>query len=157
MHKKEENFISLQVDKRTGLYSILWRYLCKIGLLLSRSVFQTIFHLPIKLSQMLGSVRDDLGLWTPGGHHISYQWGLCYIGQMGQKVMNRIKEHNRCIKYNFCNKSAVVQHRLEKWHRIHFDTTAVLCKPAGYRDRIYRESIKIYVEKQALNSVIGFW
>jgi hypothetical protein len=46
-----------------------------------------------KLSSLFRSVKDNLGLRTPGVYKIPYECGMIFVGQTGHSMDIRLKEH----------------------------------------------------------------
>jgi hypothetical protein len=57
-------------------------------------------------------VKDHLGLRTPGVYRISCECGRVYIGQTGRSVDMRLKQHQRHIRLEHPDKSAVAEHSI---------------------------------------------
>jgi hypothetical protein len=93
----------------------------------------------MKLSSLLRPVKDHLGLRTPGVYRIPCECGRVYIGRTGRSVDIRIKEHQRHIRLDHPDKSAVAGHSIDQGHRIQFHDASILATKTRYMDRIVRE------------------
>jgi hypothetical protein len=72
----------------------------------------------MKLSSHLHPVKDHLGLRTPGVYRIPCECGRVYIGQTGRSVDIRLKEHQRHIRLEHPDKSAIAEHSIDQGHCI---------------------------------------
>jgi transposase len=79
-----------------------------------------------KLSSLLRPVKDHFGLRTPGVYRIPCECGRVYIGQTGRSVDIRLKEHQRHIRLEHLDKSAVAEHSIDQGHRIQFHNASIL-------------------------------
>ena len=91
-------------------------------------------------------VKDEQGLKTPGVYEIPCECGHVYIGQTGRTVRERISEHERDLRMQYFDKSAVAQHALENNHHIGFDETRLIDRARNYWDHIRREAIEIKLQ-----------
>ena len=104
---------------------------------------------------MLRPVNDDQGLKTPGIYEIPCECGKVYIGQTGRTVSERISEHERDLRMQYFDKSAVAQHALENNHHIVFDEARLIDRATNYWDRIRREAIEIKLQPSNFNRDSG--
>jgi hypothetical protein len=76
-----------------------------------------------KLSSLLRYVTDHLGLRTPGIYRI-----LCECGrrQTGRSMDIRLREHQRHIRLEHPDESAVAEHIIAQGHRIQFHNSSIL-------------------------------
>jgi hypothetical protein len=80
----------------------------------------------MKLSRLLRPLKDHLGLRTPGVYRIPCECGRVYIGQTGRSVDIGLKEHQRHIRLEHPDKSAVAEHSIDQGHRIQFHNASIL-------------------------------
>jgi hypothetical protein len=107
-------------------------------------------------SSFLRSVKDHLGLKTTGVYSISCEYGQVYIGQTGRSSDTRLKEHQRHVRLEHPDKSAVAEHSINLGHDIHLYDTAILSTKPGHVDRIVREAIEIGLHNNNVNREDGF-
>jgi hypothetical protein len=98
---------------------------------------------PKKVFGFLWSVKDNLGLRAPGVYRIPCEHGKVYIRQIGRSVDARLKEHQRHIRLEHPEKSAVAEYSVNLGHRIQSHNTSVLATKTQYMDRIVRQATKI--------------
>jgi hypothetical protein len=109
-----------------------------------------------KLFILLRPVKDHLGLRTPGDYRIPCECGRVCIGQTGLSVDIRLKEHQRHIRLEHSDKTAVAEHSVDQEHRIQFHNSSILATKTGYMDRIVREAIEIELYPYNTNREGGF-
>jgi hypothetical protein len=105
----------------------------------------------MKLSSLLRPVKDNLGVRTPGVSRIPCECGRVYIGQTGRSVDIRLKEHQRHIRLEHPDKSAVAEHSIDQGHRIQFHNYSILATKTRYMDRIVRAAIEIDLHPYNIN------
>jgi hypothetical protein len=94
----------------------------------------------MKLSSLLRPAKDHLGIRTPGVYRIPRECCRFYIGQTGLSVGIRLKEHQRHIRLQHLDKSAVAEHSIDKGQRIQFHNSSILVAKTRYMDRIVRDA-----------------
>jgi predicted GIY-YIG superfamily endonuclease len=110
----------------------------------------------MKLSSLLRPVKDHLGLRTPGVYRIPCECGRVYIGQTGRSMDIRLKEHQRHIRLEHPDKSAIAEHSIDQAHHIQFHNASILATKTRYMDRIVREAIEIELHPYNINREGGF-
>jgi hypothetical protein len=68
----------------------------------------------------------------------------------------RLKEHQRHIRVQHPDKSAVAEHGIDQGHRIQFHNSSILATKTRYMDRIVREAIEIELHPYNINREGGF-
>jgi hypothetical protein len=91
----------------------------------------------MKLSSLLRPVKDHLGLRIPGVSRIPCECGRVYIGQTGRSRDIRLKEHQRHIRLEHLDKSAIAEHNINQGHCIQFHNSSILATKTRYMDRPY--------------------
>ena len=127
----------------------------KIARILRKRHIRTVHLPPKKIKQLLRPVKDEQGLKTPGVYEIPCECEQVYIGQTGRTVSERISEHERELRMQYFDKSAVAQHALENNHHIGFDETRLIDRTRNYWDRIRREAIEIKLQPNNFNRDSG--
>jgi hypothetical protein len=95
-----------------------------------------------KISSLLLPVKDNIGLRTPGVYRILCECGKIYTGHTGPSVDTRMKEHQRHIRLEHPDKSAVAEHSIDSGHRIHSHDASILATETRYMHRIIWEAIE---------------
>jgi hypothetical protein len=81
---------------------------------------------------------------------------MVYIGQRGRSVNTRMKEHQRHIRLEHPEKSAVAEHSVDSGHRILFHSTSILAAKTLYMAGIVREALEIELHPNNMNREMGF-
>jgi hypothetical protein len=68
----------------------------------------------------------------------------------------RLKEHQRHIRLQHPDKSAVAEHSIDQGHCIQFHNSYILATKTRYIDRIVREAIEIELHPYNINREGGF-
>jgi hypothetical protein len=97
----------------------------------------------MKLSSLLRPPTDHLGLKTAGVYKILCESGRIYIGQTGHSVDIRLKEHQRHIRPDHPEKSAIAECSIDHGHRIQFQNSCIIKTKSRYIDPIVRKAIEI--------------
>ena len=127
----------------------------KIARILRKRNITTV-HLPPKIiKQIHRPVKDEQGLEPPGVYEIPCECGQVYIGQTGRTASERVSEHERNLRMQCFDKSAVAQHALENYHHIIFDEARLIDIATNYWDRIRREAIEINLQPNNFNRDSG--
>jgi hypothetical protein len=127
-----------------------------ISRMLARHNIKSVGLPHLKLSSLLRSVKDHLGLRTSEVYKIPCERSRVYIGQTGRSVDIRLKEHQRHIRLEHPDKSAVAQHSIDQGHRIQFHKSSILASKTRYMDHIVREAIEIELHPYNINREGGF-
>jgi hypothetical protein len=109
-----------------------------------------------KISSFLRPAKDDLGLRTPGVYSIRCKCGQVYIVQTGRSVDTKLNEHQRHIRLEHPDKSAVAEHSINLGHHIQLQNTTILSTKPRYKDRIIREAIEIELHPNNMIREDGF-
>jgi hypothetical protein len=136
----EELSASIITVTRIGELGTLFNHISRV---LARYNIKSVGLPHMKLSSLLRPVKDHLGLRISGVYRIPCECGRVYIAQMGRSVDIRLKEHQRHIRLEHPEKSAVAEHSIEQGHRIQFHNSSILATKFRYLDRIVREAIEI--------------
>jgi hypothetical protein len=105
----------------------------------------------MKLSTHIHPVKYHLGLRTQGVYWTPCEFGRVYIGQAGRSVDIRLKEHQRHIRLEHPDKSAIGEHSIDYGQRIRLHNSSILATKTGYIDRIIKEAIEIELHPYNIN------
>jgi hypothetical protein len=97
----------------------------------------------ITLSSLVRPVNDNLGLRNPDVYKIPCDCGKVCIRQTCRSVDVRLKEHQRHIRLEHSDKSAMAEHSINQGHRILFHNPFILNTSARYMDCIVRVAIEV--------------
>ncbi|XP_023707716.1 uncharacterized protein LOC111864596 [Cryptotermes secundus] len=98
----------------------------RISRVLSRHIIKSVGLPPNKLPSFLQPVKDSLGLRTQGVYSIPCGCSKVYIDLMGLSMDMRLKEHQRHIRLEHPDKSAVAEHSIDLRYRIQLQNTSIL-------------------------------
>jgi hypothetical protein len=110
----------------------------------------------MELSSLLRPVKDHLGLRTPGVYRIPCECGRVYAGQTGHCVDIRLKVHQRIIRLEHPDKSAIAELSIDQGHRIQFHNSSILATKTRYMDRSVTEATEIELHPYNINREGGF-
>jgi hypothetical protein len=113
----------------------------RISRVLARHNMKSVVLPHMKLSSLLRPVKDHLGLRTPGAYRIPDECGRVYIEHWILDI--RLKQHQRHIRLEHPDKSAVAEHSINQGYRIQFHNASIIATKTRYMDRIVREAIEI--------------
>ena len=74
-----------------------------------------------------------------------------YIGQTGNALTTRVKQHRAACRLQHLDKSAVTAHSLTEGHRIAWNDAKVLAQESNYTKRRFLESWHIRASTNCLN------
>ncbi|KAL0275931.1 UNVERIFIED_CONTAM: hypothetical protein PYX00_003642 [Menopon gallinae] len=129
----------------------------RIGRHLRKHGIHTIFTPTTKIGQILRTPKDPTPpLEKPGIYNIPCICGKVYIGMGQRNIQTRIKEHERHIRLNQPDKSAIAEHSLSEQHRILFNRTRLIAQTICPSHLQIRESIEIHKHPYNINRDTGF-
>jgi hypothetical protein len=92
-----------------------------------------------------------------GGNPVkSCECGRAYIGKTGRSVDIRLKVHERHIRLEHPDKSAIAEHSIDQRNRIQFHNFTILATKTRCMDRSVREAIEIELHPYNFNRGGGF-
>jgi hypothetical protein len=110
----------------------------------------------MKLSSLLSPVKNHLGLRTHGVYRIPCECDRVYTGQTGCSVDIRLKEHQRHIRLEHPDKSAVAEHSIDQGKCIQFHNASIVDTKTSYVVPIAEEAIEIELHPYNINREGGF-
>lgn len=120
--------------------------------MLGKSGIQMIYCPVTKIGQMARSVKDGPGLRCPlsSAFCIHCSCRLCYIGQTGQTVVDRYKEHNWCAR--LLDPSLPLRNTACSWDmKIFIPSAMVLLNSSSFWECLIMETIEIKLVPKVLN------
>jgi hypothetical protein len=69
----------------------------------------------------------------------------------------RLREHQRHIRLEYSDKSAIAEHSINQGHRIQYHNSSILATKTRYIDCIVREAIEIELHPYNINREYGFF
>jgi hypothetical protein len=128
----------------------------RISRVLARHNIKSVGLPHMKLSSLLHLVKDHLGLRTSGVYRIPCECGRVYIKQTCRSVDIGLKEHQRHIRLEHPDKSAVAEHNIDQGHHIQFHNASILATKIRYMDCNVSEAIEIELHPYNINREGGF-
>jgi len=104
----------------------------------------TVFKPMNKLSSIFGLPKDPISMQNICGVVYEISCGDCnqvYIGQTGNSLATRVKQHKAACKNQQPEKSALAEHSLTLSHQIYWTGARVLARETRWRQRLFLESI----------------
>lgn len=77
------------------------------------------------------------------------------IEQMGLTVSQWCKEHHRCVRLGYGEKSAFASHSLDLGHQVSFSDTKILFRSSSWTECLIRKLLEIRMQDCALNRENG--
>ena len=126
----------------------------KIKRILLETGVQVAFKLFLTIGRFLPSLKDEINHNEKSNLIYEVPCQNCpfvYIGQTKRDLKSRIKEHQRAIKYQRPEKSALCQHSMENDHLIDWSKVKILKVEHDYSKRLFIKSWYINEKPQVLN------
>jgi hypothetical protein len=127
-----------------------------ISRLVSQHNIKSVDLPPRKISGFLWLVKDDLGQKTPRVYSIPCECGQVYIGQTGHLTDTILKEHQRYIRLEHPDISAMAEHSINLGHCIQLHHATIISTKPRYMDHIIGEVIDIELHPNIMNRENGF-
>ena len=120
---------------------------------LKRKNFRVIFTPLNTIRNMVDSLKDliDPGAYK-GVYSIPYSCGKEYIGETGQSMKTRFKEHSDDIRHDRHKNSALEKHSHLTKHQICLEKASVLTKEESLTKQKVRDKIEINVALLAVSN-----
>jgi hypothetical protein len=112
---------------------------------LARHNIQSLGLSHLKLSVLLRPVKGHQGFT---GSSVS---AAAFIGQTGRSVDIRLKEHQRHIRLEHPDRSAVAEHSIDQGQRFQFHSSSILYTKTRCMNRIVRDAIEIELHPYNIN------
>ena len=126
----------------------------KIKRILLETGVQVAFKPFLTIGRFLPSLKDEINHNEKSNLVYEVPCQNCpfvYIGQTKRDLKSRIKEHQRAIKFQRPEKSALCQHSMENDHLIDWSKVKILKVEHDYSKRLFTESWYINEKPQVLN------
>ena len=91
-----------------------------------------------------------------GVYRVTCSCGLNYIGETGQSLKVRLKEHGADICNQHIRTSALPEHSEKSKHHICLEETSMIAKENHYNKRRFKEALEIIKHPNNLNRDSGF-
>jgi hypothetical protein len=102
-----------------------------ISRVLSLCNIKTVGLTPCKVFSFLWSIKDAIGLKTPGIYNIPWGYGRVYIGYTRHSIKTRT-EHCWYFLLYHVDKFDMAENSMDSSHHIQFNDTSFLAKKHGY-------------------------
>ena len=130
----------------------------KIKLILLETGVQVAFKPFLTIGRFLPFIKDQINHNNKSNLVYEVSCPNCafvYIGQTKRDLKSRIKEHQRAIKFQRPEKSALCQHSMENDHLIDWSEVKILKVEHNYSKRLFTESLYINEKHEVLNRNVG--